>query len=194
MRKSNLFIAVYGINNIGKSTQTKMLGEKLSLMGLNTKVIKYPIYDIPSGIRINDYLRNKNPEKLTPQEAQVLYARNRRDFQEKLLDLLERNIVIAEDYTGTGIAWGVGAGVDKDLLLNVNSDLLKEDFAILMDGNRFSSGIETGHKHENDNPLIKRVREVHLELGKDYGWRTVNANQDPEKVHEDIWSIVSEFI
>ena len=194
MRKSNLFIAVYGINNIGKSTQTKMLGDKLSLMGLEAKVIKYPIYDIPSGVRLNDYLRNKNPEKLTPQEAQVLYAQNRRDFEENLLDLLEHNIVIAEDYTGTGIAWGVGAGVDKDLLLSVNSDLLKEDFAILMDGNRFSSGIESGHKHENDNPLIKRVREVHLELAKDYGWGIVNANQTPEEVHEDIWGFVSKYV
>ncbi len=194
MRKSNLFIAVYGINNIGKSTQTKMLGEMLSTMGLNTKVIKYPIYDIPSGVRLNDYLRKGNPEKLTPQEAQIIYAQNRRDFEKDLLGLLENNIVIAEDYTGTGIAWGVGAGVDKNFLIQANSDLLKEDFAVLMDGHRFSSGIESGHKHENDNPLIKRVREVHMELAKDYGWGIVNANQTPEEVHEDIWEFVSKYI
>ncbi len=194
MNSKHLFIALYGINNIGKSTQAQMLGTRIAKSGLDIKVIKYPIYEIPSGQRINAYLRSGNPENMTPKEAQMLYVENRADHEKDLLSLLEKNIVLAEDYTGTGIAWGVGAGVDKNFLIDANEHLVREDLAILMDGHRFLSGKEANHKHENDNPLINRVREVHMELAEQYGWKIVNANRTPYEVHYDIWQIVSPFL
>jgi len=183
------FITVYGINGIGKTTQTEKLSAKIG--GAR---IKYPIYNLaPSGPILNDYLRNGNPYRLTPREAQMFYAMNRGQYEPSLLKYLNNDkkaVMIAEDYTGTGIAWGMATGVDKKFLLDINSHLLTESLSILMTGERFSSGIEKDHKHEKNYELIKKVNEIHLELAEEFGWHVINANQPEEKVHNDIWKII----
>ncbi|MDP3953933.1 MAG: hypothetical protein Q8Q06_00770 [bacterium] len=184
------FITIYGINGIGKTTQTTTLHSRIG--GL---LIKYPIYDLaPSGPILNAYLRKGNPYKLTPREAQMFYAMNRTQYEPRLIQSINENhakYIIAEDYTGTGIAWGIGTGVDKKFLLEINSHLLKEDISIVMIGERFETGVEKDHKHEKNLELTRRVNDIHLELAKEFGWHIINANQSKEKVHKDIWEIVS---
>src|SRR3990167_10147152 len=80
------FIVIYGINNLGKTTQAKLLVEKLNAAGRRAKYLKYPIYDLsPSGPRLNEYLRGGNPEKLDARTAQILYAKNREQYEPTLL-------------------------------------------------------------------------------------------------------------
>ncbi len=190
------FIVIYGINNLGKTTQAKMLVERLRTNGFKAEYLKYPIYDLePSGKVINNYLREGNTFNLTPKEAQIIYTLNRTQYEKELLQKLENGInIIAEDYTGTGIAWGMGAGVDEYFLKKINSHLLKEDLAFLFDGERFDEATETGHKHENDNDLIEKVRWAYLKLATEYNWIKINANLSKKEIHDQIWNIVSEFI
>ena len=42
--KKGKFIVLYGNNNVGKSTQAKLLVEKLKEKGENVRYFKYPIY------------------------------------------------------------------------------------------------------------------------------------------------------
>lgn len=181
-------VAIYGINNIGKTTQVKLLKEKLEELGNKVATVKYPIYDLePTGPQINAYLRQGNTLGLSPEEIQLAYANNRKDSTEKLQKLLlENNFVILEDYTGTGISWGMGRGVNKDYLIEINKNLLKEDLAILMDGERFLEAQEKNHMHENNHELTNKVRQAHLELAKQFGWKIVNANQTIEEVNKNI--------
>jgi len=190
--KNGKFIVLYGINNLGKTTQAEMLVNALKEVSRVT-FIKYALYDLkPTGPILNDYLRNGNPWGLTHREFKIFHAMNRTQYdsvlREKLAD--EDRIVIAEDYVGTSIAWGIGSGIDKDFIEEINSHLLKPDIAILLDGERFTDGIEEGHKHESDNDLTEKVRQVHLKLAKEKGWIVVNANQDKYKVHSDILNAV----
>lgn len=188
--QKGLLVAIYGINNIGKTTQVKLLKEEFENQAKRAIIIKYPVYDlIPTGPRINAYLRQGNPEKLSPKEIQFLFAQNRKDYEETLKNLIiENDIVILEDYTGTGISWGIGAGVEKDYLIEINKDLINPDISILMDGKRFLQGEESHHLHENNYELIDRVREALLELSKQFNWKIVNANQSIELVKKDIMS------
>jgi len=187
-----VIIAIYGINNIGKTTQTEMLTSRLKDNFDGVEYFKFPVYDIPpSGPIINGYLREGNPFKLSPREFQLLQVQNRFEFWAKNSERVALNRVsIFEDYTGTGIAWGIGAGVDKDFLVNINSGLPKEDVSILLDGERFIEARESNHLHETDDDLTERVRKAHLELAKLFDWRVVNANQSIEYVHDDILDIV----
>ena len=185
-------ITVYGINNIGKTTQVRLLKENLEKMGNKVTIIKYPVYELlPTGPRINSYLRQGNPENLSVKMAQELFAINRKDSEDKLVEFLwENDYVILEDYTGTGIAWGMGSGVAKDYLLEINSRLLKEDISILMDGKRFLEGKEENHKHENNFELTDKVRQIHLELAGQFNWKIVNANRSIEEVNKDIIELI----
>ncbi len=182
-------IVIYGINNTGKSTQAKLLVEKMRSTGLKAQYLKYPLYDLsPSGPILNDYLRNGNPFELSAREAQIIYALNRTQYDTTLRTLLETGThVVAEDYIGTSLAWGVGSGVELEFLLKINSHLFREDIIFLFDGERFTRAVETGHRHEENNELTEKVREGHKRLGEKYNWCLMNANKSIKDIHEEIW-------
>ena len=187
------FIVLYGVNNIGKSTQVKLLAESIKASGRFCVTIKFAQYDIvPSGPLLNDYLRKQNPLGLSPREFQILQAMNRTQYQERLKTFLSQGInIVCEDYIGTSLTWGIAAGVNKDFLLNLNSHLPQPDLAILLDGDRFLTSTEAGHTHETNTELTARVRLEHLKLGQELGWTTVCANQSISQVASDIWQAVS---
>ncbi len=173
-----------------------MLTDRLNQSGRTAKYLKYPVYDLtPTGPALNEYLRQGNPRKLSPKDAQILYAKNREDYEPILKkDLESGKDVVAEDYWGTGVAWGVGAGVDKDFLLDLNKRFQFEDLAILLSGTRFETAVEKKHLHEENIEFTNRVELVHQDLAKQFGWKIVNANQDKEQVAEDIWKLVESVI
>lgn len=183
------FIVLYGANNLGKSAQLERLSDNLHRQGKTVKVIKYPVYDLePTGPRINAALREGL--ELSAEELQIEFAQNRKDFEPTLRQCLDRGEwVISEDYKATGIAWGITYGIPLERMEEINSGLLNEDLAILLDGERFTSGIERKHKHERDAKW-ERARAIHLELAERYGWECVNANQLEKNVASDIWKIV----
>jgi thymidylate kinase len=51
------------------------------------------------------------------------------------------------------------------------------------------SGIERGHRNEG-GPNWERARRAHLKLAERYGWEVVDANQTPERVHQDILKLI----
>lgn len=188
------FIVLYGPNNLGKTTQAKILVDSLIALGINAQYLKYPIYDLPpTGPIINGVLRHGVP--MSSEELQRIFAQNRRDYEPRLRMDLENGVwKIAEDYTGTGFAWGMTHGVSFAALDEMNKGLLREDLAILLDGERFTSGIERGHRHE-DGADWALNRRIHLGLMVKYGWELVNANQTEQQVHREIMSrVASEFL
>ena len=193
-----LFVSIYGVNNLGKTTQVKLLKKRLEQENLKVSLLKFPLCDLPpTGPRINAYLRKGNPEKLSALKFQTLCAQNRKDFDKTLRNIIfENDIVIAEDYIGAGIAWGMSAGIPKKELVKLNEGLVMEDLSILLDGKRFKQSIELNHKYEQDNDLVEKVRKHYLELAFHYGWQViyswkiVDANGSLKAIHEKIWSIV----
>ena len=194
--KSGKLIVIYGSNNLGKTTQAKLLVEKLNQQGYKAEYLKYPIYDCkPTGPQINQILRGGKSQKISELELQGLYAQNRRDFQPQLKKKLKQGInIVAEDYIGTGLAWGVTKGADLTALEKQNQDLIKEDITILLDGRRFLDGKEKNHLHEQSDDWMTKNRQVHLDLAKKYNWQIVNANQTVEKVTQDIWQKVQPML
>ena len=187
---------MYGINNLGKTTQAKLLAKKLKKNGYKAEYVKYPVYQLePAGPLINAYLRKGNPYNFSPRELQIFHFIDRIKFEPILKDKLNKGInVVAEDYFGTALAWGVGAGVNRKLLEYLYPFVLKEDLAILFDGQRFRNSIEKNHRHENNEMLINRVRKAHLWAGKKYGWEKVNANLSISEISDIIWKKVEKIL
>jgi len=189
-------IVIYGINNIGKSTQAKKLYQSLLDKGYPAEFIKYPVYHLkPFGPMINDYLRNNNPHNLSPRAFQLIHLLNKFHYQEELKKKLASGaIIIAEDYRATSISWGVGAGVNEEFLTSTNTVLLDEDIVFLLDGERFLDGIEKGHTHEENHALFSGVRSTLLKLASEKNWIMVNANRDIEEIHQEMLSKVEELL
>lgn len=193
-----MFIALYGINNIGKSTQVKRIQERFEKNEKTVKVLKYPLYDLPpTGPRINYFLRDPQAEKISGENFQMLYIQNRLDYQPSLMeDIKTHDVVIAEDYIGTGMAWGMTQGARYEWLREANrrSSQIKPDLEILLDGKRFLEGKEAFHRNEDDDQAMEQTRKNFLFLAKKYNWKVVNANQTLEKVTDDLWSIIDEKV
>jgi len=186
------FIVFYGINNLGKSTQAKLLAERLNAQEHAAEYVKYPMYALaPSGPIINEYLRGGNPQNLDFREFQILNALNRTQYEATLNAKLDAGThVISEDYTGSGLAWGMGAGVDEQFLKAINSHLTKENIVFLFDGDRFKEAVEASHQYEQNDALTETVRSAYKKLAAEYNWNIIHANQSIEAIQEQIWQIV----
>ena len=195
-KKRGKFVVLYGINNLGKTTQAKLLVKKLKNNGYKAEYVKYPVYQLePAGPLINAYLRKDNPYNFSPRELQIFHFIDRIKFEPILKNKLDKGInVVAEDYFGTALAWGTGAGVNRKLLEYLYPFVLKEDLAILFDGVRFRNSIEKNHRHENNEILINKVRETHLWASKKYGWEKINANLSIDEISGIIWKKVKKIL
>ncbi len=198
-KETGKLIAIYGINGIGKTVQTEKLVEFLIRQGKKASRLKYPIYDLkPEGPFIYQYLREpqfRAQNELTTDELQKKYALNRKRYEKKLKDRLRKGEwIVAEDYIGTGIAWGLTWGGNLEYLEKINDKLLKEDLAILMHGERFSTAIEKDHRNEMEPERLKICKNFHVLLAGRYAWKIVSANQSVEKVHQKIIRIVKKII
>ncbi len=191
-----VFITIYGVNNIGKSTHARLLTARLKKAGYDAVYLKYPIYDLePTGPQINRILRSDRPQRLTEDELQTLFMQNRRDFEPRLKEMLAAGkVVVAEDYTGTGIAWGTAKGMDQNKVEELNAGLLKEDFTILMKGKRDRNVIEEKHIHENNDELIVKVGKILDLLAKKNGWHIVELKEKIPDTAAAIWKETAEFL
>ena len=192
-KSKGLFIALYGANGVGKTTQALKLLERINKTERwIAQYLKFPNYTLqPTGPRINDYLRKGNPEQFTGEQFQELCAQNRRDAEPRIKELLaEGSVVVAEDWTNTGIVWGIATGVPKEKIYEMNSGFLKEDVSILLVGKPFADGKEKGHVFEGNAHLLSVVRREYLLMADDRGWSFVSAKQTEDRVHDNIWDIV----
>ncbi len=191
-KKSGLFITLYGINNIGKSTHAKRLAARLKKEGFTTHYIKYPIYDLePTGPMLNDILRKSKTQKISEEELQLWFVLNRYHFQPTLQKWLDAgDVVVAEDYCGTGIAWGAAKGVALKTLIAMNKYLVQEDVAILMKGVRDTRAQEKAHIHETNQELIAKTTAVFEQLGKKFKWKNVVVAPKIEETEGKIWEVV----
>ncbi len=192
--KKGLFIVLYGVNNLGKTTQAKLLVERLQKEGHPAEYMKYAIYDLaPSGPLINNYLRGGNTWNLSAREVQLLHSLNRTQYEPTLLEKLANGItIVAEDYIGTSIAWGAASGAEEAFVRDINTHLQKEDLAILLTGTRFTDSTELGHPNETNEERMRKAIDMHEKLGNEFGWQSVNANQTIESIHEQIYNALQE--
>ena len=190
-------IVLFGINNLGKTTQAKLLVENLIIkFGKNAEYLKYAVYNLePSGPLINSYLRQGNPYQFSAREFQLLQVLNRTQYQPKLEEKLSKGTwIVAEDYEGTGIAWGMVAGVDKELLYKLNSHLLKEDLGILFQGEPFPESLDKNNVHEVNLATLEKANQAFAEIARDFGWQIVKANAPIEEVQAQILDIIKRKI
>jgi dTMP kinase len=195
--KRGKLITFYGINNIGKSTQCKILIDNLKKHGYDAVYIKYPVYSIePSGPYINSVLRgSNNKQQITEDELQMWYTINRYQFEPDLKQMLnEGKIIIAEDYTATGLAWGSAKGANLEWLIEINKYLLKEDLAIYLKGKRNLQAKEYNHIHESNDELVEACQFIYDNLAVKFDWKKVNIKPSIGETADDIWETIHKFL
>ncbi len=108
------FITFEGIDFSGKSTQTKIIAEKLQALGLNVKLLREPGGAVISE-KIREIILDNAHQELHPRTEILLYSAARAQIvHEKILPLLEAGDYLMLDrfYDSTTVYQGYGRKLD----------------------------------------------------------------------------------
>lgn len=208
-----VFVTFEGPDGAGKTTQMKMLGERL------TGLAKEVIYTRePGGTKISEEIRKllldpSNTEMAHRTEA-LLYAAARAQHVEELIgpSLKAGKIVLCDRFVDSTIAYqGFGRGIDIGFLKHLNDmavDWVKPNLTLILDIDpreglhRITSKRAALFGEDKDRIELEhinfheRVREGFRSLAKTDPTRckVIQAGQDREIVHNEIFRLVKEVL
>jgi dTMP kinase len=202
------FIVLEGIDGSGKTTQLKLLGDKLKDRGLPVLHTREP-----GGTRIGDKIREilLNPEyqELVPRAEAFLYAAARAQHVAQVIlpALAKGTIVLCDRFLDSSLAYqGFGRGIEVSLLERINepaTDGLVPDLTIVLDFctedgmDRINqSGRRIDRIEREAGAFHQRVRMGYLALAERSPgrYRVINANRPVEQVHRDIMMVAEGVI
>ena len=185
-------IALEGIDQSGKRTQTQLLANELKKTGAKVRTISFPIYKSPSGRQIQRFLEGK--QKYPATALHMLYSLNRWETQEQIVKLTQNSdFVIADRYYPSNLAYGVSRGLSLDWLQGLDRGLPTASLVIILDlpvHSSFTRKSRGRDAHERDKQLLTRVRRTYGALAEKFDWRIVDATRTVEEVHEAVWKLV----
>ncbi|MFJ7922415.1 dTMP kinase [Lysinibacillus fusiformis] len=207
--KSNLFITFEGPEGAGKTTVIQKIAERLAEKNIDVLATREP-----GGIEIAEKIRTiiLNPAHTAMDERTeaLLYAAARsQHYFEKVQPALDAGkLVICDRFIDSSLAYqGYARGIGIDEVLSINEFAIGKklpDMTILFDiapevglariyatGNR-----EVNRLDVESLPFHQKVHEGYLLLVERYPERIriVNADQDIDRVVEDVWSLLLDTI
>jgi dTMP kinase len=194
------FIVFEGIDGSGKSTQAKLLANRL----LKTKV-SHILKKEPGDTIIGEKIRKllSDDSDMSPLTELFLFSAARKELVDKeIIPALENEtLVILDRYIYSTIAYqGYGRNIDFGYIHHLNkiatSDL-KPDIVFLLDINPevSSSRIDSKNLDRIESESIEfyaQVRNGYLEIANanPNTWMIVDASKQPEQIHNQIWDII----
>ena len=190
-----VLVNLEGIDGCGKSTQSKLLLEKLEGEGEKVIILKEPTKR-PHGQKLWDVLHGKR--KATNEEILELFVLDRiQHVEEKIQPALDDGTVILMDrYYYSSMAYQVAGGIDVEEIREKHVFAPKPDVVLIFDL-PVSIALERVKGHSNADEFekeehLEKVREAYLDLGNDPLVRIVDATGTPEEIFENVWRLVSE--
>ena len=177
-RKGGAFIAIEGIDAVGKKTQTSALGSWLRSKGLSTRTLSFPVYETAIGREIRRFLAGA--VAYPPEVRAMLYAANRWEAKPELEETLSKtDAVIVNRYSGSNLAYGLSIGLGLDWLLNLELGLPTPDLVLVLDAPPARLATRRGRNkdsYEMNAGLQEKARAAYLELARKFGWEVVDAS------------------
>ena len=190
-----MLVNLEGIDGCGKSTQSKLLREKLEGEGEKVIILKEPTKR-PHGQKLWDVLHGKR--KASNEEILELFVLDRKQHvEEKIQPALDDGTVILMDrYYYSSMAYQVAGGIDVEEIREKHVFAPRPDVVLIFDlpvsvALERVKGHSDADEFEKDEHLEK-VREAYLDLENDPLVRIVDATGTPEEIFEDVWRLVSE--
>jgi len=186
-------IVVEGPDRVGKFTQTHLLQEYITGIGLGATVVEVPIRSAIT-YRIIYWMLQNGLAKTFPKIFQWFQFINRKIFQVFTLPTLEDHydFIVMDRWSLSTIVYGIAEGIPKDYTIGLAKKLREPDFTIILFGEAHEHVAEDSY--EADVSLQVRVR---LEYAK---WalenpkitKLIDCNQDHKVVAKKIKDILQE--
>ena len=190
-----VLVNLEGIDGCGKSTQSKLLLEKLKGEGEKVIILKEPTKR-PHGQKLWDMLHGKR--KATNEEILELFVLDRKQHvEEKIQPALDSGAVVLMDrYYYSSMAYQVAGGIDVEEIREKHEFAPKPDVVLIFDL-PVSVALERVKGHSDADEFekeehLEKVREAYLNLENDPLVRIVDATGTPEEIFGNVWRLVSE--
>jgi dTMP kinase len=201
--KKGIFISLEGIEGTGKTTQARLLAERLSKEGYDVILTKEP-GGTAIGSRIRETLLHTEHTEMSYMAELLLYNADRaQHLNEKILPAVkEGKAVITDRFTDSTIAYqGYGRALEIELLKAIDliaTGGIRPDLTILFDldvetGLKRNKGINKIDRLElEDIEFHKKVRQGYFKIAEAEPERIkiVDASFPIEAVSEKVWEIV----
>ncbi len=206
-----MFLTFEGLDFSGKTTQAKLVVEKLKTPPSNSGISPRSVQFIrePGGTRISERLRDilldkKNLELSQMTELLLFSASRAQLVEEVILPALQRGETVVCDryYDSTTAYQGYGRGVDLATIRRINAAAtfgLKPDLTILVDipveeiGRRKAqAGLSFDRMESSGKGFYEKVRHGYLEIAREESERfvVVNGLKPIQDLEQEIWNAV----
>ncbi len=208
-----LFITLEGPDGSGKTTQAKLLAERLRREGFQVLETAEP-----GGTRIGQQIRsillNSANQELRPTtELLLMFAARAQNVEQWILPAIEQGqIVVCDRFTDSSIAYqGAGRGLGTETVLAVDRIAcrgLTPDLTVCVDIET-ETGLERAHARNRSNTeksesrldeqsveFHRKARAAYHELARREPQRfhLVDGDGTPEAVAERVWQIVAPVV
>lgn len=180
MTARRIFVALEGVDAVGKNTQTQRLAQFFRDMGRTVEAFSFPVYDTVTGQLIRGFLKGQwsvkqsdLPFDVTAQLFQCCQALNRLESTpDGLWGPDDGRVYIADRYSASAYAFGMAAGLDETRLVSMHRHLPQPDLNILIDipiDESFRRRPQRRDMHETDAALLQRARDAYMHVFTTYG-------------------------
>lgn len=202
----SLFITFEGIEGCGKTTQIRLLAERLRRSGLEVLVTREP-GGCPIADAIRSILLHPGSSALVPRAELLLYAAARAQHVDEVIrpSLTRGTLVLCDRFIDATVAYqGGGRALDPSLIASLNSlatDGLLPDLTLLLDmpaeeglqraRRRNASTPEEDRFEREDLDFHRRVRNEYLKLARQHDrFMVIDAAGPVDAVAERIGTVV----
>ena len=190
-----MIIAIEGLDQAGKKTQTEMLVKALRKIKVKTAVFSFPDYSTIIGKEIKNCLYGKR--KFSPEIIHYLYAANRWEKLEEIQKASSKNsVLVMNRYYHSNLVYGIANGLKEKWLQKLEDGLPKADLVIVLDASQnesFSRKKSSRDRFEKNKKFSKKKSQIYRRLAKKHRWKIVSSNTKQE-THAEIMKIISKKI
>ncbi|MEC7729832.1 MAG: dTMP kinase [Candidatus Neomarinimicrobiota bacterium] len=198
-----LFISFEGIDGCGKSTQVKILLERLDQAGIDSTLVREP-----GGTHISEEIRevlltNRDDTMADRTETLLMTASRAQLTHDIIIPSQEKGkFIIADRFADSTLAYqGGGRGLNLDWLIKLNEFAtfgVRPDLTFFIDvtavvGSRRRSTVHPDRLENVGHDFQEKVRNQYLKLVKLFPDRfiTLDGMESPDVIHTRIWSEIN---
>lgn len=186
MTERGVFILIEGCDGVGKSTQAKLLHDRIP----NSVLLSFPDRETETGRLINRYLQGTENVN-NNHSLHLLFSCNRWEKYDEIINLLESGKhVICDRYSYSGICYSVASGISCKWAQGTERGLPKPDVVVLLTRESLPlfDGSEKVKERYDDEMFQRKVSNI-FELLLEPNWIKVEVQQDEKETSDVVYRI-----
>jgi len=216
---SGKLIVLEGTDGTGKTTQVRLMAERLETEGMSCREIKLPRYGTPFAVPVEQYLQGrlgKHPGDVSAYAATTLYAIDRyASYKEDWGEFYRSGgLILADRYTTSNAVYQAAKlpeGEREEYLRWLfdleyrRLELPEPDLVIYLDlptelsvqllRRRQEATHTAADIHEQDEAYLRQCRENAREVARQLGWHLIDCSRKGalrtlEDIHGELWQLV----